>query len=342
MENQPTNGILEDFRIDFWEAWHQLPNKGFFTVLLVAWLALFQFVGNVTLGYIHTSSLLGWMWEAYRANPDHSGTDDAHGKYILLVVLGLFWWKRKKLLSLPLRPWLPALGIIAFALFTHMVGYMGQQPKLSIVALFVGIYGLMGLAWGPAFLKESIFPMCLLAFCIPLGWAAQGITFPLRLIVCRIVDVVCGYLLQIDVRVEGTAIMDPSGRFQYEVAAACSGMRSLIATVAIGVIYAMVSFRSWWRRGLLVASTVPLAVLGNVVRMLTIVIAADLGGQEWGNAVHDGGPVGIWSLLPYIPAFGGLMLLGHWLREPESPAKIETSRDSAPLTPPVSGAPVHP
>jgi exosortase/archaeosortase family protein len=136
--------------------------------------------------------------------------------------------------------------------------------------------------------------------------------------------------------------MDPAGKFQYEVAAACSGMRSLIATIAIGVIYAMVSFRSWWRRILLMASTVPLAVLGNVVRMLTIVIAADLGGQEWGNAVHDGGPGGIWSLLPYVPAFGGLMFLGSLLREPDPPETGTRSKDPAPVTAPVAGAAVHP
>ena len=49
--------------------------------------------------------------------------------------------------------------------------------------------------------------------------------------------------------------------------------------------------------------------------MLTIVIAAEMGGQEWGNAVHEGGPMGIWSLLPYIPVFVGLFTIGHWLKE---------------------------
>ena len=111
MEKQSTNGILEDFRIDFLEAWHQLPNKGFFFVLLIAWLSLFQFLGNATLGYIHTSSLLSWMWSAYASNPDEAATDDSHCKWIPLVVLGLFWWKRKQLLAQPMRVWGPAVGI---------------------------------------------------------------------------------------------------------------------------------------------------------------------------------------------------------------------------------------
>ena len=91
-------------------------------------------------------------------------------------------------------------------------------------------------------------------------------------------------------------------------------MRSLIATSAVAVIYAMVSFRTWWKRGVLIASALPLAIFGNVVRMLAIVIAAEIWGQEGGKAVDEGGPGGVFALLPYIPAFGGLLLLG-WLLE---------------------------
>ena len=317
MEKQPSNGILEEFRIDFLECWHRVPNKGLFLVLLAVWLALFHFLGNATLGYIPTPSLLGWMHAAYASNPDASGSDESHGKLIPLVVLAIFWWKRKQLVALPLKMWWPGLLLVALALGLHVVGYMVQQPKISIVALFAGIYGLMGLAWGREWLRESFFPFFLFAFCIPLGWSGVALTFPLRILVCRIVEVICHNVLAIDIMVQGTAILDPTGRYQYEVAAACSGMRSLIAIVAVGVIYAMLSFRAWWRRGILMVAAVPLAVFGNVVRMLTIVIAAEMGGQEWGARIHEGGPLGIFSLLPYAAAFAGLLLLGHWLREPQ-------------------------
>ena len=243
---------------------------------------------------------------------------------IPLVVLGLFWWKRKQLLALQLRTWWPGLLLVALALVMHLLGYMVQQPRISIVALFVGIYGLMGLAWGPQWLRESFFPFFLFAFCVPLGWSAVSITFPLRLLVCQMVEVISGYVFQIDILREGTKLIDPTGHYQYDVAAACSGIRSLFATFAVAVIYAMLSFRSWWRRGLLIASAVPLAVLGNVVRMMTIVIAAEIGGQEAGEYVHKGGPLGIISLLPYVAAFGGLLLLGHWLRERPLPPPAQS------------------
>jgi hypothetical protein len=49
--------------------------------------------------------------------------------------------------------------------------------------------------------------------------------------------------------------------------------------------------------------------------MLTIIIAAEIWGQAGGEYVHEGGPYGIISLLPYAAAFGGLLLLGYLLRE---------------------------
>ena len=326
MEKQPEDGILEEFRIQFLECWQGLPNKGLFLVLLVAWLALFQFLGNSTLGYISTPSLLQWMYIAYGGG-DVSGSDDSHGMFMPFVVLALFWWKRKQLCALPLRAWWPGLLLLSLALGLHLLGYMVQQPRISIVALFVGIYGLMGLAWGRQWLCESFFPFFLLAFCVPLGWSAVSITFPLRLLVCKLVVLISGYVLQVDILRVGTALLDPSGAYQYDVAAACSGIRSLFATIAVAIIYAMLCFRPWWKRGVLVASAVPLAVLGNTIRMLSIIVAAELWGQDAGNYVHEGGPYGVLSLLPYVAAFGGLMLLGHWLHE--SPSKPATPASTA-------------
>jgi exosortase len=327
MHKQPANGILEDFRIDFVECWQRLPNKGFFLILLAAWLSLFQFLGNSTQGYIPTPSLLRWMYIVYRPSTDPGASDEAHGNVVPFVVLAILWWKRKQLLALELRLWWPALLLVGLALVLHLVGYMGQQPRISIVALFTGIYGLMGLAWGREWLRNSFFPFFLFAFCVPLGWSAVSITFPLRLLVCRMVEWISGNLLQIDVVREGTALMDPMRTYQYDVAPACSGIRSLFAISAVTIIYAFLSFRTWWKRGLLIASAIPLAVLGNVLRLLAIIVAAEIWGQKGGAYVDEGGPLGIISLLPYAASFGGLLSLGYLLREePLKPAAPPEAR----------------
>src|SRR5208283_2669715 len=111
MDKQRTNGILGGFRTDFLECWRRLPNKCFFFVLLAAWLALFHFAGNPTLGYVHSPSLFAFTLDAYHpllagwlrsmdlTSISHwmSDGEEAHCLLVPFVVLGLCWWKRKEL-----------------------------------------------------------------------------------------------------------------------------------------------------------------------------------------------------------------------------------------------------
>jgi len=288
-----------------------------------------------------------WMFRAYHPiTPENLKEDehppeatDAHGLLVPFVVLGLMWWKRKELLAGNLRSWRPGLVLVGAGLFVHVLGYALQQPRISVVGLFTGIYGLMGMAWGPDWLRCSFFPYCLFVFSVPLGSLAEPITFKLRLLVSKLVEVISQYVLAIDVRRVGTKLVDPTGRYEYEVAAACSGIRSLVATIALAVVLGFTSFRVWWKRLLMVAAAFPLAVLGNLLRMLTIIIASEIGGREWGKAVHDGGPSGIWSLLPYVPPFIGLLLLESYLRRPNpAPAASPAEpKNSVPHEPAASG-----
>jgi exosortase len=300
------------------KTWKKLPNKGLFFALLAAWLAVFHFFGNSLLGYIHSPSLFANLYAAY--NNPNPASDDGHGNFVPFLVVGLFWWKRKELLALPLQICWWGLLILVAGMVLHVLGYALQQPRLSMVALFTGIYGLMGLAWGREWLRNSIFPFFLFVFCIPLGGQADYITFPLRLLVCQLVEVVAQWVLGIDVIRMGTQLFDSSGTYQYDVAPACSGIRSLIAIFLLATIYGFITFRSPWKRLLLMVSAFPLAVLGNLARMLFIIVAAEIGGQEWGNYVHESS---IFSLIPYIPAIIGLLVIGRWMEKRQNPGKKE-------------------
>src|SRR5438445_4221452 len=125
----------------------------------------------------------------------------------------------------------------------HLLSYRVQQPRISIVGLFTGIYGLSGMAWGPQWLRKTFFPFILFVFCIPLGSFIQPVTFPLRLMVSKIVEAISHNVLAIDILRDGTTLRDPSNRYGYDVAAACSGLRSLIATGIFAIVYAMMGFK---------------------------------------------------------------------------------------------------
>jgi exosortase len=312
-DNQTSTGWLADTA----DCWRRLPNKGFFFVLLAAWLAVFHFFGSSLLGYIHSPSLFTGLYAAY--NNPNPASDDGHGNFVPFLVVGLFWWKRKELLALPLQIWWWGLLILVAGMGLHVLGYALQQPRLSTVALFAGIYGLMGLAWGREWLRKSVFPFFLFVFSIPLGGTAAFITFPLRLLVTWLVAVTA-HLLGIDVIRVGTQLFDPLGAYQYDVAPACSGIRSLIAIFLLATVYGFITFRSPWKRLLLMALAFPFAVLGNLARMLFIITAAEIGGQKWGNYVHESS---IFSLIPYLPAIIGLLAIGRWMEKRQPPDKKE-------------------
>jgi exosortase/archaeosortase family protein len=99
-------------------------------------------------------------------------------------------------------------------------------------------------------------------------------------------------------------------------------MRSLVAMFVLATVYAFITSTSTWKRLALMASAVPLAVLGNLTRMVMIVIGAELGGQEVGNFVHENF---VCSLVPYVPVILGLLLLGRWFEIVEKRADGGTS-----------------
>lgn len=304
----PAEGISEEIRA----AWRQLPDKGLFFVLLGAWLALFHFLGNSTFGYVDTPSLFTWMYIAYTLSGNEFAGDDGQGLIIPFLVVGVFWWKRKELLALPLRGWWPGLVLAAAAMGLHIMGYLVQQPRLSIVALFGGIYALTGLVWGTRWLRGSFFPFFLFAFMVPLGSYAAKITFPLRVLVSWIVEHLFDDVLGIGVMRVGTQLFNSLGTYQFEVAAACSGIRSLTSTLLAATAFGFIVFRSPWKRAVMIAAAVPLAVIGNVLRLSLIVGAGEFFGQGVGNFVHENT---FFSLLPYVPVFVGLMYISRWLEE---------------------------
>ena len=308
---QPMTALAQ-FRSELADFWQKMPGIGWFLVLSALWSILFIFLGNATFGYVDTPSLFGWLdWVCSRKSGDE------HIPYVLLAVLVLFWRKRVELVETPKRMWWPGLTLVLLGMFFHLLGHSAfQECRFSLVGFFVGLYGLMGVVWGPKFLQATFFPFLLFSFFLPIGGTlGDKLTFPLRLLATNITAHL-SHGIGIGVIQEGTRIFDANGSFTYEVAAECSGIRSLTVTMMVATIYAFVGLRTWWRRGVMLGAAIPLAVAANVVRLLTIIIAAETFGQTAGNTVHES-----WwmSLVPYVPMFLGIYGLGRWLNEPLLP-----------------------
>ena len=241
----------------------------------------------------------------------------------LLLVLGDFFVDylthpevRANLLRLALC--VPVLGAgLAFALLLHVLGFIVQQPRVSMVALFSGAWILTGVVWGRETLKVTFFPFLIFAFCVPLGGTfAQGLTLPLRADAAKATAFITGTVLDIPVTRIGTKLIDPTGAYgSFDVAAECSGIRSLVALLAISIIFSVLTMRLVWKRAVMIGSAIPLALICNVMRVTTIIVAANAFKSQAAGQFVDS----YFGYVTYGIAIGGVLLLGRLLREKPLP-----------------------
>jgi exosortase len=316
LSNAATPSSKPGFMEEFAEVWARLPHKALFAILFIAWVALFHYYGNATFGYSKDPSLWGWL------NEDYIGVeDDAHGRYVPFVVLIFFWIKRKELLAAMDRIWWPAAIYFAFAVALHVMAYRVQQTRISVLAFILGFHALLGVIWGKKWLLRTAFPVFLLLFSIPFGSIASIISVDLRVFVTKIAVTITHTLLGIPVFADGTRVVDmKTGNGLYEVAPACSGMRSLTALTALSVIYAFLNFDKGWQRVVLVTAGIPLAVIANVTRISTVIIVGDTISRKVAAMIEQK-----FGFLTFLVAIAGMMIVG-WVidRKPRQAApKIE-------------------
>src|SRR3546814_20816354 len=89
---------------------------------------------------------------------------------------------------------------------------------------------------------------------------------------------------------DGYLIQIPTGSFL--VAEACSGVRYLLVSVALGVLTAYLFFRSWPRRLLFVALSVAVPIVATGIRAYGIIMLAPLGGYELARSENGAGGKG--------------------------------------------------
>ncbi|MEQ2009072.1 MAG: exosortase/archaeosortase family protein [Limisphaerales bacterium] len=307
---KPAPTLAEEFLVEFRAFWAWLPDKPLFFALLGAWAVLFHFLGHCSFNFTDRPSLFAWMWGAWSAE----ALEAEHGKLVPVVVLILLWLRRDELLAAPPRRWLPALAGVALALALHVVAFTVQQPRVSMVALAGGVWCLVGLVWGPGWLRKTFFPFLLLGFCVPLESLGEGLLFQLRLLVTQISVGIGHNLLGLDVLRDGTAIFNSTRSFNYDVAPACSGIRSLASLLAVTTIYGYVAFRTPWKRIAMISLAAPLAVAGNVARITTVIILAEAFGHKTGAAAETN-----LGYVTFAVAIGLMFLAGWQMREREAP-----------------------
>jgi exosortase len=196
------------------------------------------------------------------------------------------------------------LVLLALALAGYALGLGASQPPLEGAALVAAVAGAVLYLFGQRGLSRLAFPVGFLLFMVPLppSWLAPVIV-RLQLLVSS----AAAALLRaggFEIAREGNVLLLP-GEVSLFVAEACSGITSIVTLTPLAVALAYLTERSLARRAVLVASVVPLAMLGNLLRVIATVLAASAIGARPATEgpLHEMGGV-----LTF--AFSCLLLLG--------------------------------
>jgi exosortase len=227
--------------------------------------------------------------------------------------LYVLWGKRNELLRSAAKPsWAGFAASIACYLVA-LLGTRGLQVRFEQLG-FIGLFITIPWAfYGREFAKHFIFPALYLLFTIPLSTFLDAVTIYLRLFASSTALVLLrGF--GIDAVQNGTAIVSQGANsFSVDVAEPCSGLRSLFALMALTAAYSWCTLKSWPRRMILFACSVPLAVLGNVVRIISICLVASAFNPDFAlGFYHDYS-----GYIVFIIAISLMVAIGEILVRPE-------------------------
>jgi exosortase len=237
-------------------------------------------------------------------------TDDNYSHGFLIVPLAcLFAWERRTRFRLAVRRpsnfgFLVALSSVALLL----AGVLGAESFLTRISILGFLAGTILFLYGWAHLKIMLFPILFLILMIPVpAIIFNQIAFPLQLFASKFGEaglIAC----RIPVLREGNIII--LSNISLEVAEACSGIRSLISLVALGIVYGYFCDSRLWVRVALAFATIPIAIVTNGIRLAGTGIAAHV----YGRGAAEGFFHTFSGWLVFAVAFVMLFLLHKMIR----------------------------
>jgi len=254
--------------------------------------------------------LFGIYYSAYNwlITKDWIRDDYSSSMLIPLVVLYLIWEKRNALARIPSSwSWI-GIAVIIAGVVLFWLGELGGEFFVIYFSSWLLLTGLCWLHLGWRKLKAIAFPVALLLAMFPLPYFIHGkLSLNLKLLSSQF-GVKMMQLLGMSAYREGNVI--DLGFTQLQVVDACSGLRYLIPLIILGLILAYFYKTTWWKRTLLVLSTIPIAVLVNSLRIASVGVLYPI----WGPKVAEGFFHDFSGWFIFMLTVGFLMLFMGFLR----------------------------
>lgn len=203
----------------------------------------------------------------------------AHGILIPPVSLWLIWRQRAAWLPIAVRPAPLMLIPLASAGLGWLLAALGSVPVVQQFCLVGMLIALTTLLQGLERSRAQAFPLLYLLLAVPCG----EFLIPPLIEITTTMTVAAVRLVGVPVLRENNFLSLPSGN--WSVMDACSGLRYLIATIAIASLYAYLNFYSWQRRLLFMLAALLLPILANGMRAFGIVLLGHYSNMRWATGI---------------------------------------------------------
>ncbi|SRR6266567_7023714 len=209
--------------------------------------------------------------------------DYSHGFVVPIFSAYLLRLRRSTLAAIPRKPSSFGLLVVVGAQALYFLGSLGAELFLTRVSVIVTICGLVIYFLGWASMQAVAFPLGFLFLMVPLPTLVYNeIVFPLQFLASRFATTCLKTTGIVPVIREGNLLILPN--YTLELVEACSGIRSLMSLVALGIGYGYLAEKRIMVRIMLVVLMVPIAVMSNGLRVMITALLV----RFWGLRVAEG------------------------------------------------------
>ncbi|TDR78635.1 exosortase A [Photobacterium lutimaris] len=189
-----------------------------------------------------------------------------HGFFIIPICLWVAWLQRRQFFAQPHDiAWWP-IFLLPLPNLLWLVGYAADLALFEHIAAITSLQLMLWALLGTPRARVMWFPICYLIYCVPFG---EQLIAPLQEITAELAITFLG-LMNIPAYHEGLSITIPNGHFY--VAEACSGIRFLISSLAIGCLFAYFQFTKVWKRIAFMGFSFIFPIIANGIRATGIIL----------------------------------------------------------------------
>ncbi len=267
---------------------------------------------GVLLGGLLVVAFGGLFFRWFRVQNLVSSTqlEDWGHAYVIPILSGYMVWKwRNEIAAIRPAVFWPGLAPFLLGIASYFWGVVGiKNHMFQGFSIILTVFGLTLLLLGPAIARYVFLPIVFLVFAVTVSERIMiELTFPLQLaasqggyLVLSLIGAAAGF--SVDVKGNLIEIIDSTGQSHpLNIAAACSGMRMVVAFFALAGATALLGCRMWWQRVALMLLATPVAIIINTGRVSVLGLLSLWDSNLASGEAHTA--IGTFLLLPGLGLF---------------------------------------